>query len=329
VRPGFDPGRDPLVSRAGPALAAILAVLLPPATGRTQGKLDQARDQVRTPPSSGESESDEGDGQTPYDGPGGSVEDYTDVYSQSDGTADASLVGYTLGFLFYVPHLLIEGLDPRYGRFGGPPYMDGKRGRMVFSGSPWAPPPEPRSTADGDLLITPEDPAPEPMPPGASPLALAVSVEYGHDLDDLYKPAARAMVSTSFRLGIESGWTWFTEPLEDGWDWLVVGDINLIWRFAQAEAVEMYSGAGVRLMVDDVGWNAGFNFTYGFDAFPVNPLVLSASIDLGHLGWAFVVHGRGHLGVTRFGFEIFAGWDALLIGDVLFQGPLIGLRGWI
>lgn len=207
--------------------------------------------------------------------------------------------------------------------------MHGKRGYMVFTRPGREPPPQPRSTADGDLLITPEDPDPSPIPAGAVPLALAVSAEYGYELDGLYKPAARAMIYTSFRLGLESGWTWFTEKIEEGYDWLVVGDVNLLWRFAQHEAIAWYSGAGVRLMTDDAGWNAGFNFTYGFDAFPVNPVVLSAVIDLGNLGWAFVFHGRGHLGITRFGVEFFAGWDALLIGNVMLQGPMIGLRGWI
>ncbi len=313
--------------------AALIALFLP-APVLAGGKLDKARDEVRTPPSTSEPRQDQA-AQTPYDGDGSSVEDYTsgsacppdDPDCEQDGMG--VLVGYTLGALFYLPHVLVEGPDPRDGWFGGPPYMGGKRGHMVFTRPPWIPPPPPETTPEGDLLITPEPPDEAPTPAGVSPLSLALSAEYGHDLDDLYKPAAYGMVSTSFRLGLETGWTWITEETVEGADWLVLGDANLIWRFAQAEAIEMYSGAGVRLMTDDAGWNAGFNFTYGFDAFPANPVVLSASIDLGNLGWAFVVHGRGHLGITRFGFEIFAGWDVLAIGDVVFQGPLIGLRGWI
>jgi hypothetical protein len=318
--------------RALPIL--VLAALLAPATGRAGGKLDKARDEVRTPPSASKPD-DQAAAQAPYDGDGHSLDDCTsgdacppdDPDCRRDGWG--VLIGYTIGALFYLPHLIVEGPDPRDGWFGGPPYMDGRRGHMVFSRPPWIPPPPPATTPEGDLLIAPVPPPEAPTPPGVSPLALTLSAEYGHDLDALYKPAAYAMVSTSFRLGLESGWTWFTEETVAGEDWLVAGDINLIWRFAQAETVEWYSGAGVRLMADEAGWNAGFNFTYGLDAFPVDPLVLSASIDLGNLGWAFVVHGRAHLGVTRFGFELFAGWDVLAIGEVVFQGPLLGLRGWI
>lgn len=322
------------MNRVVPAFAVILALTAPADAARAQGRLDQVRDEVRTPPESSSRSDDDGSGaDTPYDGDGGSIEDYTSTGCPIDDphcsdTADATLVGYTLGFLFYVPHLLIEGPDPRDGWFGGPPYMDGKRGYMVFSRPYWGPPAH-RSTSDGDLLIAPEDPISEPIPAGASPLALALSAEYGMELGGMYKPAARVMLSTSIRLGLESGWTWFIEEEEDGWDWLAVGDVNLIWRFAQHETIAWYSGAGVRLMADAAGWNAGFNFTYGLDAFPVNPVVLSAAIDLGNLGWAFVFHGRGHLGITRFGVEFFAGWDALLIGNVMLQGPIIGLRGWI
>jgi hypothetical protein len=81
-------------------------------------------------------------------------------------------------------------------------------------------------------------------------------------------------------------------------------------------------------MSDPAQTRWGFNFTYGADFFPVRPLVLSTALDVGDLGWAAVVHGRGTVGLIHRGGEVFAGYDFLRIGSVNLQGPVLGLRFW-
>ncbi|MFO8070925.1 MAG: hypothetical protein R6V85_03525 [Polyangia bacterium] len=322
-----------------PLALPICLALSPPALG--EDKLDEVREEVREPSGEGRDPDQGGAAETPYWGDGHHIEDYEGSYAcppgdpncQTGSETDAAevLLGYGLGFLFWLPHVIIEGPDPRDGWFAGPPYSGGKRGHMRFE--PWfQDEPRAETTEKGDLLIGAGE---EPGDDGgrtARPLSLRLSAEYGHDIDDLYKPSAELLLSTSLRFGLQGGVTWFREETVDGVDQLLVWDANAIFRFAQHEAVEMRSGIGARLMHDfqaAARIDAGFNFTYGLDIFPVDPLVLSASIDLGNLGYAFVAHGRGQIGVTRWGVEIYAGWDAMWIGKVPLHGPILGLRGWI
>ena len=109
---------------------------------------------------------------------------------------------------------------------------------------------------------------------------------------------------------------------------MVIGDVNVIFRFAQNEWGMMRTGLGLRVRTDHCDSDFGFNFHYGADFFPVNPVVVSSSVDLGNLGAAGVVHLRGTVGLTRKGWEIFGGYDWLRIGDVNLQGPMLGLRLW-
>jgi len=113
-----------------------------------------------------------------------------------------------------------------------------------------------------------------------------------------------------------------------GTDDLVVGDVNLVYRFAQSELACLRSGLGFRMLADCHRSDFGFNFTYGGDVFPVRPLVLSGLVDLGNLGSAFVVHGRASAGVVYSGWEFFLGYDFLRIGTVNLQGPMLGVRLW-
>jgi hypothetical protein len=81
-------------------------------------------------------------------------------------------------------------------------------------------------------------------------------------------------------------------------------------------------------MIDGTRVDAGFNASYAMDIFPMRPLVLSASVDVGQLGYALVVHGRGTVGVMLARVELYAGYDVMLIDPVLFQGPIAGVRLW-
>jgi hypothetical protein len=109
---------------------------------------------------------------------------------------------------------------------------------------------------------------------------------------------------------------------------LLLGDVNLVYRFAQHEQAQFHFGLGGRLLTDDSDTDLGVNVTYGADIYPVKPLVLSTSIDFGTLGSARLFHGRATVGIICSGWEVYTGYDYLRIGSADLQGPMIGLRYW-
>jgi hypothetical protein len=109
---------------------------------------------------------------------------------------------------------------------------------------------------------------------------------------------------------------------------MLLGDTNLTFRFAQTERMQMYAGLGFRMQTDRYDTRFGFNFLYGGDVFLSDPLVLSASLDVGNLSSDLVVHGRATVGLNYKRWEVFGGYDFLRIGSVNLQGPMLGLRLW-
>jgi hypothetical protein len=157
------------------------------------------------------------------------------------------------------------------------------------------------------------------------PWQTSVSLEAGDVSDTLDRFAGRLEVGTTCRLDLDSEWNYFTEQTSFGPDELHVGDVNLVVRFAQTEQIQFRSGLGVNWLADDAGADAGFNFTYGFDAFPARPWVFTAVVDWGTLGHAPLLHGRATAGVQLHRCEIFAGYDYRSIGKADFDGPIAGL----
>jgi hypothetical protein len=312
-----------------------IAMLLISASATAQ-KLDKVREDVREGGSGSPGEDDgQREDQAPYWGDGTDVEDYQnpstcppdDPYCE-ETTATEILFGYVFGFAFWIPHVIAEGDAPREGWFAGYPYRGDNEGYMVFAEVP-RPTPEVETTDEGDILIGEGDELITPRPLGSSPLAVRLAAEYGHDLGSTFKPWAGFLLSTKWRFGLESGATLLIEDLGgDEYDRLGIADINLIYRFAQHEHVVMRTGLGGRMMVDEGRVDGGFNWTYGFDVFPVQPIIFSTSIDLGNIMLAFFMHFRAHLGVNLWAIEAYAGWDVMLIGDVTFHGPIVGLRAW-
>jgi hypothetical protein len=90
----------------------------------------------------------------------------------------------------------------------------------------------------------------------------------------------------------------------------------------------MHAGLGARLLTDRLDTRAGINGLYGIDLFPLQPWILSASVELGTLDDAFVVHARATIGATFRRWEFYGGYDFQRIGSVNLQGPMLGLRVW-
>jgi hypothetical protein len=162
------------------------------------------------------------------------------------------------------------------------------------------------------------------------PWSLRLSLEDGNDFRGLDRLAGQFFLDTTWRVGLRANWNWFLESLGGGRpDEAVVGDADLMFRFAQSERVVMHAGLGFRMLSDSSRDRYGVNFAYGADFFPVRPLVLSPALDVGNVGSLLVLHGRATAGLVWGRWEVFAGYDFLRIGSVNLQGPLVGLRLWL
>jgi hypothetical protein len=161
------------------------------------------------------------------------------------------------------------------------------------------------------------------------PWAARGRAEYGTDFDGLEWIGGQVLVENTRRFGFDGEFRQISEELfPAGSDGLWLGDANLVFRFAQSESIVMRTGLGANWLTDDLGSDFGFNFTYGGDWFPVRPIVVSSSFDIGTLGTAFVVQLRGSVGVTYRGWEAFGGYDFLRVGSVNLHGPMAGVRWW-
>jgi len=156
----------------------------------------------------------------------------------------------------------------------------------------------------------------------------SVSAAYGTDFKDLDWSSVRLRLDTSSRLGLDTEWHQWVEQVPGGHDSLATGDFNLAFRFAQSDHMEFHTGIGINWLADSDQGDVGFNFTYGFDWFPVKPWTVSTTFDMGSLNDAGFFHGRVGLGVVWGRCEFFSGYDYHRIGAVTLDGLLVGLRLW-
>jgi hypothetical protein len=168
-----------------------------------------------------------------------------------------------------------------------------------------------------------------PRPDGAGNLALRLSAEDGNDFHGLNRTGGRLFVDTNGRLGLQVRGDWYRERLPEGQsDVLFLGSTEVTFRFAQSERLQFFAGLGARMSENDLRSRFGVNFTYGADIYPINPLVVSLSLDVGNLGSDLVFNAHATAGVLYKHVELFAGYDYLLIGPVDLQGALAGIRLW-
>ena len=153
--------------------------------------------------------------------------------------------------------------------------------------------------------------------------------EYADNFSDTQQTAGHLLLSTSSRFGLDTGMSFLEERRFDGGrDQLWLGDCNLILRFAQSERAQWRVGVGFNWLDDPVDTNFGFNFTYGFDLFPVDPFVLSTTLDWGTLGHTSIFHFRTTVGVTFHGIEAYTGYEHYGIGRTHIDSLVSGVRIW-
>ncbi|TWT62236.1 hypothetical protein Pan54_29770 [Rubinisphaera italica] len=150
--------------------------------------------------------------------------------------------------------------------------------------------------------------------------------DYGSDFSGLTRIGGQFEVDTASRLGFETSWNQFQEDLGTTTDELWLGDANITWRFAQNEAMQFHTGVGLNWLNAATNTDTGFNFTYGFDLFPIKPWVFRGTMDLGRIGDTSRVHFRGDVGLVWKHFEIFTGYNLERISNVNLQGVSAGIQ---
>jgi hypothetical protein len=159
--------------------------------------------------------------------------------------------------------------------------------------------------------------------------SLRARAEWADDFNDVDRLGGHVLLSTTSRWGIESEFYRYRENVAGGGhDHLWAGDMNLLYRFAQSERVQMRVGLGCNWLHDDADTDFGFNLTYGGDWFPFKPWVVSATLDWGWLHHASLFHFRTTVGVVVWGAEVYTGYDYYDVGNTQINGLVGGVRLW-
>jgi hypothetical protein len=159
--------------------------------------------------------------------------------------------------------------------------------------------------------------------------AARVRSEYSDAFDDMSRIGGQLLVSTTSRWGLDTEMNYLQERFDGGrYDHLWLGDCNVVYRFAQSERMEWRTGIGFNWLDDPIDTDFGFNFTYGFDIYPIRPLVLSTELDWGTLGSAEAFHFRTTAGAVIHGLEAYFGYEYRDIDRFHFNGLIAGVRLW-
>ncbi len=285
---------------------AVLSALVLALPAPAQGVLAEARQAADGKPSSSSGKSSKSDDDDSILGAilGGILEGLFAPSCDHGEDGVGSMIGLGLvtavGFPFWLPPKLLERHLQPIASFPGAPYSSEGTNYLLFS-------------------------AQEP----AKPWAVRFAVEEGNDFQGLNRVGGRLLLDSSTRFGVAANLDHYLERCGCGRsDQLMFGDVALTYRFAECEWMQMHAGLGGRLMFGDGRTRGGFNFLYSADVFPVRPLVVSASMELGTMKEAFAMRLRASAGVQIRAVEAFVGWDWLRIGSADLWGPMAGLRLW-
>ena len=279
-----------------PALIAFALALLPAARA-SSGKLEDVKD--ATADGSDENGDDSGDDN-------GDEDDEDDA---GDVISDA--------FFAAIGHAIADAARDRAAsvRFGRYPYAEGAVGWVVRAEA------EEQDGAIGPAAVLPA-------------VSFRFSLDYAYDWGEVHRPAVSLALDSSAGVGFRAELTNYVERLPGGTlDYLAIGTVNAMFRVADTPRVAPYVGLGWRYLAAPDALRNGFNCLFAADVFPVRPLVVSAIAEGGNLGAAGFSHGRVTLGALIQRLEIFAGYDAVVIGGdgdpIIFHGPVAGIRGWL
>ena len=283
-----------------PVMVVLVLLSLLPMAG-AQGKLQRTREEPARQPSES---ADRADTPSSCADEGG----FAELFAEPLG----AVLGLTVAAPFVGPHALLGDSFERSALLPGHPYARPEGGFLEVGLRP-------ENNHDGALLD----------PPFLKPWSLRLQLENGNDFDGLNRTGAHLFLDTASRFGVVTRWDHYRERLGCGcWDYTTLGDAHLTFRFAQSAAAQFHAGLGARWRFDRSDTSGGVSFLYGADFFPIDPLVVSTSIDLGNLDRQFVFRARASAGWQVGRCELLGGYDFLRFGSVNLQGPFVGLRLW-
>lgn len=186
------------------------------------------------------------------------------------------------------------------------------------------------------VCIPPEIRANDPNLPPLQDESVQVRVEGGYVFDGVARAAVEARAMLPYRFEVDAGFVGLAEPQTSA-DVALVGmfSAHVGWRFAQDEHWQFRTLLGARTWTDLYGTAGGFDFRYGFEVFPIWPLVISFDFTIGNLNTALTLGGRVTVGFMLDLLELYVGYDelgiiptdaSLALASV--GGPLGGLRLW-
>ena len=203
-------------------------------------------------------------------------------------TASSILAAWVLSLPFTVPQMIFEDNDTS-GAFIKYPFARAHDGNMVINPFP------------GE---------------GAESSHLRLRLDYGDNFRDQQKISTHFLFESRNRLGVDASFDYLRESISLGdHDQLWMGDVNLIWRFAQSERAQMRVGLGMNWLRDPGGSQEGINFTYGGDFYFKESRVLSADLDWGRLGKVGLFRFRTTYGRQIGRAKLYLGHEYLSVGD--------------
>ena len=231
-----------------------------------------------------------------------SCDDYGDSV---DGIATWAFL-YCFTSPWWVPNVILGSEDDLLAGFPLAPYSEGHDGYLLF---------------DSEEVEAPEI--------DAGMWGGRLNLDAGTNLDGVTTQSGRLRLDTDCRFGLDTEWASLFERHAGDTDWLGRGDCNLVVRFAQSPRVQFHSGIGINWLADQHNADVGFNFTYGVDIFPVDPVVTSATLDLGKIGDASLIHFRGTVGaMVTPRLHLYTGYDLLNLEGASIHSFLTGIEFW-
>jgi len=159
--------------------------------------------------------------------------------------------------------------------------------------------------------------------------SVRLRADYATDFGDLTRLGGHLLVSTTSRWGLDTEINYLREDLPGGGhDDMWTGDCNLVFRFAQSAHMQWRTGIGLNFLDDRQDSDFGFNFTYGADWFPVQPWVLSATIDWGRLGADEQFRVRTTAGIVLCRVESYVGYEYYDWNRTQLNTLIGGVRYW-
>jgi hypothetical protein len=144
---------------------------------------------------------------------------------------------------------------------------------------------------------------------------LRIRLDYADNFRAQQKISTHFIFESRNRWGVEGSFDYLRESVAAGQhEQLWVGDVNVVWRFAQMAKAQMRVGLGMNWQRAAAGTENGINFTYGGDFYLSEPQIISADLDWGRLGSTGLFRVRTTYGRQIGRAKVYVGHEYLSIG---------------